>query len=246
MIKNFIQASPSNFTRGRSRRIDTIVIHYTATNASAINNLKYFSRPGTRSSAHYFVDKNGDIYQSVKDEDTAWHAGNASMNARAIGIEVVSAGQDFTRAQILSLNKLVTYFMKKYGVSKRRVIRHYDVTGKLCPAPYISADKWRKLHGQITTGNTQANVKKNTIRRRRLIDTEENMNVGLTWKNGNTKYYTVFNTASGFWTQWNGSNEDYNKSVFKAFGINFDDVAEVSQSHINAIAASCTNARKMQ
>ena len=31
---------------------------------------------------------------------------------------------------------LVRYLMKKYGIPKTNVVRHYDVTGKLCPGIY--------------------------------------------------------------------------------------------------------------
>ena len=42
--------------------------------------------------------------------------------------------------------------MAKYGIGASGVIRHYDVTGKLCPAPYVSASKWAALKAAITGG----------------------------------------------------------------------------------------------
>lgn len=151
-ISEFIQAASSNYTRGRTRSVDYIVIHFTATSASAHNNLVYFSRGGAGASAHYFVDKDGTICQSVNESDTAWHAGNWTMNCRSIGIENVSAGEDFTEAQINSLAALVQSLMAKYGISSSHVIRHYDVTGKRCPAPYVDRAKWNALHARITGG----------------------------------------------------------------------------------------------
>lgn len=150
----FKQCGSDHMTRGRSRAIDRIVVHFTATLASARNNATYFSRnEGQGASAHYFVDDiTPEIYQSVVEGDTAWHAGDWQMNCRAIGIEVVSAGEDFSATEVEKLGWLVRKLMAKYGIGASGVIRHYDVTGKLCPAPYVAASKWAALKAAITGG----------------------------------------------------------------------------------------------
>ena len=150
----FKQCGSDHMTRGRSRAIDRIVVHFTATLASARNNATYFARnEGQGASAHYFVDDiTPEIYQSVAEGDTAWHAGNWQMNCRAIGIEVVSAGEDFSATEVEKLGWLVRRLMAKYGIDASGVIRHYDVTGKLCPAPYVTASKWAALKAAITGG----------------------------------------------------------------------------------------------
>lgn len=150
----FKQCGSDHMTRGRSRAIDRIVVHFTATLASARNNATYFSRnEGQGASAHYFVDDiTPEIYQSVAEGDTAWQAGNWAMNCRAIGIEVVSAGEDFSATEVEKLGWLVKRLMAKYGIGASGVIRHYDVTGKLCPAPYVAASKWAALKAAITGG----------------------------------------------------------------------------------------------
>lgn len=153
-VREFIQCDPRNYTRGRSGRVvDEIVVHYTGTLASAHNNLLYFSRNNAYASAQYFIDRDGTLYdvsQSVTEDDTAWHAGNWDVNCRSVGIECVSAGEDFTEVQIETLADLVQTLMRRYGVPASRVIRHYDVTGKLCPAPYVRQEKWDALHARIT------------------------------------------------------------------------------------------------
>ena len=150
-IAEFKQASSANYTKGRGgHKIDGMAVHYTATSASAHNNLVYFSRAGANASAHLFVDKDGTIRQSVKFEDTAWAVGNWGQNQRTVSVEVVSAGEDFTAAQINALKSIYQYLKATYGIT--RVIRHYDVTGKRCPAPYVDGNKWAKLKAQITGG----------------------------------------------------------------------------------------------
>lgn len=150
----FKQCGSDHMTRGRSRAIDRIVVHFTATLASARNNATYFSRnEGQGASAHYFVDDiTPEIYQSVAEGDTAWHAGDWQMNCRAIGIEVVSAGEDFSATEVEKLGWLVRKLMAKYGIGAAGVIRHYDVAGKRCPAPYVAASKWAALKAAITGG----------------------------------------------------------------------------------------------
>lgn len=152
-IAEFIQCHASNYTKGRGGHApDGMAVHYTATSASAHNNLVYFSRAGANASAHLFVDKDGTIRQSVRFEDTAWAVGNFPQNQRTVSVEVVSAGEDFTDAQINALAQIYEYLRATYGIT--RVIRHYDVTGKLCPAPYVDASKWAALKARITVGSS--------------------------------------------------------------------------------------------
>ena len=154
-IAEFIQCHASNFTKGRGgNAIDGMAVHYTATSASAHNNLVYFSRAGANASAHLFVDKDGTIRQSVHFEDTAWAVGNFPQNQRTVSVEVVSAGEDFTDAQINALAQIYEYLRATYGIT--RVIRHYDVTGKRCPAPYVDENKWAALKARITGGSSSS------------------------------------------------------------------------------------------
>ena len=150
----FKQCGSDRMTRRRSHAIDRIVIHYTATPASARNNAIYFSRNERQgSSARYFVgDITDEIYQSVAEGDTAWHAGNWLMNCRSVGIEAVSASEDYSEVEAGKLAWLVQTLMKRYGISEGGVIRRYDVTGKICPAPYIAAGRRAALRPRICRG----------------------------------------------------------------------------------------------
>ena len=78
----------------------------------------------------------------------------AATNANTIGIEVVSAGKVFTAAQQAALNELVTWLMDQHDVKAANVVRHYDASRKLCPAPYCGNatknDRWAKLRQTIT------------------------------------------------------------------------------------------------
>lgn len=153
-----ILAHGTNFTRGRTKEIDRIVLHYTGGNGdTAENNGKYFSSSDRKASAHYFVDENT-VVQSVLDTDTAWHAGNWDMNCRSVGVEMCSKkdakGEYYISAATVNRAQcLVKQLMKKYGVGLDGVIRHYDVTGKKCPAPMVDESKWQAFKaGLVETG----------------------------------------------------------------------------------------------
>ena len=142
---NFKQSHAGNYAAGRSGPVEYIVIHYTSNQGdTAKNNADYFAREKVGASAHYFCDKN-EIWQSVKDTDTAWHCGAKTYrhpecrNANSIGVEICMNDKkgNVRQGSIATAAELVRYLMQRYGVPVDRVIRHYDVTGKYCPGPMV-------------------------------------------------------------------------------------------------------------
>lgn len=145
---DFKQANEANFARGRTQPIEFLVIHYTANNGDTVqNNLDYFAGNAVGASAHYFVDENG-YGQSVKDQDTAWHCGANQYkhpdcrNANSIGIELCSKKDSrgnyyFMDQTVYNAAALARQLMQTYGIDRAHVLRHYDVTGKKCPAPMV-------------------------------------------------------------------------------------------------------------
>lgn len=59
-----------------------------------------------------------------------------------------------TPTAIKTAAPLVQYLMKKYNIPASRVIRHFDVTGKICPNGYISKDAWAGLKKTLTGSKT--------------------------------------------------------------------------------------------
>lgn len=80
------------FTRGRARQIDRLVIHHNAGVRMTTEDCKRLWDTEREASAHYQVEEDGTIGQLVHDWDTAWHAANADINARSIGIEHANIG----------------------------------------------------------------------------------------------------------------------------------------------------------
>lgn len=149
-----IRAHATNYTIGRTKPIDRIVVHYTAgNNDTAENNGNYFSKPNREASAHYFVDENS-VVQSVQDKDTAYHAGNWEMNCRSIGVEMCTKkdGNGVYSIDPKTINNaqyLIKQLMAKYDIPIPGVIRHYDVNGKHCPAPLLEQDAWDKFRAGL-------------------------------------------------------------------------------------------------
>lgn len=76
------------------------------------------------------------------------------MNCRSIDIEIISAGEDFSETEIAKAAWLTQRLQEKYGIPDANVIRHYDVAGKRCPAPYIEAGRWSRLKARLCGDDT--------------------------------------------------------------------------------------------
>lgn len=145
--------TPYNHNVGDISRIKYIVIHYVGALGGAKANCKYYATANRNASAHYYVGFDGEIWQSVEDNNIAWHCGAKAYkhpecrNANSIGIEMcvrnngnladTSKDWYFEDATVASTIELTKWLMKKYNISPDHVIRHHDVTGKICPNPYV-------------------------------------------------------------------------------------------------------------
>lgn len=173
---NFKACQSNNYQKGRTGKIEYLVIHYTANNGdTALGNASYFARAKVGASAHYFVDQK-EVWQSVRDVDAAWHCGGGLQgsgghafhgrckNSNSLGVEMCSAKHNGTYYIPEDTQKntvaLVQELMAKYNIPLDRVIRHYDVTGKLCPRPFVDEAKWAAFKERIGDDMTEAEVKK--------------------------------------------------------------------------------------
>ena len=159
-----------NYGGKRAGTIRYIVVHYTAgRNDTAENNGRYFAREQVGASAHYFVDENT-VVQSVPDGEVAWHCGGSSYchphcrNSNAIGVEICSKWEDgsywFAPEAMERAKVLIRWLMEKYEIPAERVLRHYDVTGKLCPAPFVGRGQtaWESFKGGLVMYQTMEEV----------------------------------------------------------------------------------------
>ena len=164
----FLQAHSGNYRKGRSGAIQYIVIHYTANDGdAAAGNARYFAGVKTGSSAHYFVDE-GDVWQSVKDADTAYHCGSKHgyrhkfcRNGNSLGIELCSrkdkSGRYYFKPETVErAAALARELAGKYQIPPEHILRHYDVTGKICPAPMVQDPAlWERFKTMIWEGGDE-------------------------------------------------------------------------------------------
>jgi hypothetical protein len=142
-IKQFIE-SPNHSARNCAK-IDKIVLH--CTEAPLASTLAHFQTAGGTNpvSAHYVVDRNGDIYQMVRDSDSAWHCMGA--NQSSIGIEHVGTDTDsLTPEQASASAALIRWLAQQYEIPQTNVFGH-DFTpgycrpgGTSCPDKLFGAD----------------------------------------------------------------------------------------------------------
>lgn len=164
-------ANKANYGSKRAlSKIKYIVVHYTANDGdSDEGNGNYFANNIVKASAHYFVDGDS-ITQSVPDDYVAWAVGGGKYNdcnktgggkfygqctnTNSISIElcdeVKNGMSDFSARTIENAIELIKDLMKKYNVDINRVIRHFDVVGKLCPKPYVDNARWKEFKNKIT------------------------------------------------------------------------------------------------
>lgn len=151
MVIKTLYANAANYNPNIYRNasdVKYIVVHYTANNGdNAKGNANYFANNKVGSSAHYFVDDK-EVYLSVPENRIAYHCGanryihKSCRNTNSIGVELCSRidskGQYyFTKATGDNAINLVSDLCIKYGLNRNFILRHYDVTGKNCPAPFV-------------------------------------------------------------------------------------------------------------
>lgn len=146
-------------TKSPNRTIKYLAIHYTAGASSAPGKafgLKHMWEKARRASADFAVD-DGAMVQFNPDcrNYYCWAVGDAKTgkvntpdgrNANTISIEVCSTlakgssaskpnhqGWYFTAATLDNAVKLAKILMSKYNIPIERVVRHFDISGKLCP-----------------------------------------------------------------------------------------------------------------
>ena len=129
------------FTKGRARKVDRLVIHHNAGVRMTTEDCKRLWDTEREASAHYQVEEDGTIGQLVNDWDTAWHAANADINARSIGIEHANIGGpprwQISDATIEEGAHLVAALCHAYGLGHpqwgKNVFGHRDFAPTSCP-----------------------------------------------------------------------------------------------------------------
>ena len=121
-----------------------IVVHYVGNpGTSAQANRNYFANIGTQVCSHFVIGLDGEIIQCVPLDERS--AASNDRNRDTISIEVChpDASGKFNDATYASLVRLTAWLCTEFELESSDVIRHYDVTGKLCPLYYVeNGEAW--------------------------------------------------------------------------------------------------------
>lgn len=150
----------SRFGYRGHNKIAWIIVHYTGDYGSQGCAKKTADAMQTWKrtvSTHYLVGDDA-IYQTVKDKHVAWHCPYdkdnkcAACNSNALGVDLVEHKRNththsvkdrdwyFTDKVIQDGAQLVAWLADKYNIPQSHIVRHFDVTGKWCPRPFVGKD----------------------------------------------------------------------------------------------------------
>ena len=159
-----------NYNNRASKKINFIIIHYTALNNSR-EAIEYLCNLKNKVSCHYLISKSGKVYKMVSDNNRAWHAGKSQwknykdLNSNSIGVEL-----DFNpkkdRTYNVNIIKILVILIKnlrnKYNIPVANILGHSDI------APYRKIDPGKDFPWDLLEKNKV--IKKIIVRKNsRLI-----------------------------------------------------------------------------
>jgi N-acetylmuramoyl-L-alanine amidase CwlA len=163
--KKHIKLNPYSRSGDKLIKLQAVVIHYTANpGGDADMHYRYFNGlKGRYAGAHIFVDKDKAL-EIIPLDEVAYHANernpklstlNASTsyypkgnaNLLTVGIEMCLEPNGELHPDTIERTRLVVKYLQsmysQLSDTKNRIIRHYDVTGKNCPKPFVEDEqKW--------------------------------------------------------------------------------------------------------
>lgn len=128
-------------------RVHDIAIHYVGNpGTTAQQNRNFYDNPDTQVSSHFVIGLKGEIIQCVPLGEKS--SATNERNRDTISIEVCHPDEtgQFTQESYDSLVRLTAWLCDEFHLSRGRVIRHYDVTGKACPLYFVEhEDAWEQF-----------------------------------------------------------------------------------------------------
>ena len=158
MIEKFMKINKYGRPGTKRSKTTKIAWHFTGQHdVPAKNTVSYFSNVVANgykvngkyiyASSHYVMGLEGEIYYIVPETEIAYTTNSA--NAYSIGVECATTGVDdhYTDEEYKSMVKLGAYLACKYKLDPRKdFIRHYDVTGRICPRYFVNNVKaWEQF-----------------------------------------------------------------------------------------------------
>ena len=137
IVKNLVSQSKYSVKCPYSMTPEFIVVHNTANDASAANEVKYMISNNNQVSFHFAVDDK-EVVQGLPLDRNAWACGdgaNGKGNRKGIQIEICyskSGGARFENAE-KNAAKFIAQLLKERGWGVDKVKKHQDFSNKYCP-----------------------------------------------------------------------------------------------------------------
>ena len=137
IVKQIVPSSKYGIKCPYTMKPTRIVVHNTANDATARNEIAYMTRNDYETSFHYAVDDK-EVVQGIEENRNAWHSsdgGNGKGNREGIAIEICyskSGGDRFIKAEKLAV-ELIVDILKRYNWGVDKVTKHQDYCKKYCP-----------------------------------------------------------------------------------------------------------------
>lgn len=167
ITEKFLTKNPYSRPGLKLDKVTKIAVHYVGNpKSTAINNRNYFENlkdtHTTHVSSHFVVGLQGEVIQCIPLDE--WSYCTNQANGYSISIETChpDASGKFNVKTEKSLAELVAYLLKKFDLTVSDIIRHYDVTGKICPKWYVedgaAYSRFKSMVAGLMGGNAQADA----------------------------------------------------------------------------------------
>ncbi|SHO52106.1 peptidoglycan recognition protein family protein [Anaerocolumna xylanovorans] len=157
ITENLLTPNPYSRSEEPLKKVKGIVIHYTANpGTSAEANRNYFenlkSQRETSASSHFIIGLEGEILQCIPLDEISFASNDRNVDTISIECCHPDATGKFNEKTYASLVALSAWLCSKYRLDEKDILRHYDITGKLCPLYYVKhEDAWNTLKENIFT-----------------------------------------------------------------------------------------------
>ena len=156
----FLDPNPFSRPQLALKKVHAIVVHYTANpGVDAVANRNYFNnlpkanerkQKKTYACSHFVIGLDGTIVQCIPLEEMAYASND--RNSDTVSIECCHKKENgkFTAQTQAALIQLCTYLCIKFDLTEENLIRHYDVTGKICPKYFVEhPDAWETFKKDV-------------------------------------------------------------------------------------------------
>ena len=136
-------------------KVNAIVIHYIGNpGTTARQNRNYFANlentQETSVSSNFIIGLDGEILQCVPVDEVAYASNH--RNGDTVSIELCHPDEtgEFSAETYDSAVRLAAWLCGQFGLAEDGIIRHYDVSGKMCPKHFVENESaWEMFKNDV-------------------------------------------------------------------------------------------------